>query len=1053
MANKPNNPSLWSKAKSMAKQKYDVYPCVPMDSQALTKEGWKYYHELKVGDNILAYNQETNKNEWTPILDLQFFKDAPIIRLFKKQTNFDIKCTPNHKWVLAQPNSKYPDNLVEAKDITKRMSIKVSAELSTDTQDLDLNKFFKKDSWVKNILNMSIPQIQSYFASGIVYDGHDKGLNKKETKQTYGFSQKELDHGLAMEIAAVLLGYRVCSVIKKHNPSMTTWTFIRRNTENTSNLHKEDAGISDVWCPTTKFGTWVMKQNGYITITGNSAYANGWAAKWYKSKGGTWRKAKEGGNYYRHMFKESGNYNDCPTGQVRNPVTGKCEYTYGWSTGTTNLNVIDPTIRSGNKESSVGTTVPSTGQGKPAQYNPVPIKEQQEIIKKQNEQIATQRAIEQKEAERQRQLQERRYTSTLQGGKGAANEAGLIGIPDASTYRTLATNMIPTVTGGTAGNFAMEIANTIPSAAGELLTGRHDYYTAFPNIRRSFLNATNTDLNKYGLRNQRTLGNAVFPDNPAAAFALDLPIDLITTRGAGTLLKQGTKYGVKYLPKIGRAILPTRLDSPSYVTNTFTDEIPQRYQTYRWSQKNPQTGKYDVFEEQFGVDEIPTRDPASDSYQKVKMRSLLRQRDGLIYPITDYLRTKGLLPREQWNISDVLADPVSGRLQDGNTRYWLNKRYNPSYGLGDNKYKVESRIGTITERQGFKPKYFSDTPIESQWLGTLPEDKISLSKRFSLGPSMDIGDFGLDMGINPKSFISNVNTPPVSVFESSPLHQYLNRKAHLKQLKNQGLIDPNSPIDEYAKSLEATDDITRRALENATTRYRSVDPDIQNASTIYSSAHHAHIPYEEKLKSISDYFSKHHSLDVNNPAHHDQIAEIMATHVPKESYGYRSGVNYLPENYQVINTADVPDPAFRYGPYQYEIYQKPMGSSYLEMMDNHAKRMSDFYKQKDHGYYEWIDKFKDYGVIYPGSHGQLGKAGEPLFQIRKRLLPTVEAKFKMPQHDPNLTLDENAELFKEAQKKYQMLLESNRRSFGERKLPYKKGGKFIKPKNINYRKY
>ena len=25
-----------------------------------------------------------------------------------------------------------------------------------------------------------------------------------------------------------------------------------------------------------------------------SAYANGWAAKWYKSKGGTWRKAQEG---------------------------------------------------------------------------------------------------------------------------------------------------------------------------------------------------------------------------------------------------------------------------------------------------------------------------------------------------------------------------------------------------------------------------------------------------------------------------------------------------------------------------------------------------------------------------------------------------------------------------------------------------------------------------------------------------------------------------------------------------------------------------------------
>ena len=292
--NVATNPSLWSRAKSLARQKYDVYPCVPMDSQALTKEGWKYYNELTIGEEILAYNQETNKNEWTPIISLQKFEDAPIIRLYKKQTNFDIKCTPNHKWVLAENNSKYPDNLVEAKDITKHMTIKISAELSDNGKGLDLNKFLKKESWVKNILQMSIPQIQSYFASGIVYDGNDKGLDKKENKQTYGFSQKEKDHGLAMEIAAVLLGYRVCSIVKKHNPTIMSWTFIRRNTESTQNLHKEDAGISDVWCPTTKFGTWVMKQNGYVTITGNSAYANGWAAKWYKSHGGGWRKAEYG---------------------------------------------------------------------------------------------------------------------------------------------------------------------------------------------------------------------------------------------------------------------------------------------------------------------------------------------------------------------------------------------------------------------------------------------------------------------------------------------------------------------------------------------------------------------------------------------------------------------------------------------------------------------------------------------------------------------------------------------------------------------------------------
>lgn len=294
--NVPTNPELWSRAKAAAKQKYDVYPCVPLDAQALTKDGWKTYHQLTVGEEILSYNPETRLNEWTPILALQFFEDAPLIRLYKAQTNCDIKCTPNHKWMLAEFNSKYPDNLVEAKDITKHMQLLITAPLNPEsTSDLDLQEFSKTDSWVKKVLQMSIPQVQAFFASGIVYDGHDKGLCKKGEKRTYGFSQKSKDHGLAMEIAAVLLGYRVCSIQKKHNPDMQSWTFITRNAEATQNLKKEEAGTADVWCPTTKNQTWVMKQNGYITITGNSAYANGFAAKWYKERGGGWRKAEMGG--------------------------------------------------------------------------------------------------------------------------------------------------------------------------------------------------------------------------------------------------------------------------------------------------------------------------------------------------------------------------------------------------------------------------------------------------------------------------------------------------------------------------------------------------------------------------------------------------------------------------------------------------------------------------------------------------------------------------------------------------------------------------------------
>ena len=289
--NVPNNPSLWASCKAWAKSTFDVYPCVPLDSLALTKKGWAEYSDLNIGDEILSYNQSKDKLEWKPVVNLHFYEDAPTLSLKKLQTNFKVRCTPDHKWVLKTPNVKYPDNLVEAKNITKRMNLKTAAEIVDDVnENLNLSNWRKGDDWVENILKMSKAQLEAFFAAGIVYDGNDKGLSSLN-RSTYGFSQKNINHGEAMEIAAVLLGYRVSFVQKMHNAEMKSWTFIKRDSESTGNLIIEEDLNCDVWCPETENNTWVMKQGRIITITGNSAYANGAAAKRYKSKGGTWRKA------------------------------------------------------------------------------------------------------------------------------------------------------------------------------------------------------------------------------------------------------------------------------------------------------------------------------------------------------------------------------------------------------------------------------------------------------------------------------------------------------------------------------------------------------------------------------------------------------------------------------------------------------------------------------------------------------------------------------------------------------------------------------------------
>jgi hypothetical protein len=289
--NKPKNSKKWSSCLAQAKAKFDVYPCVPLDSLAITKTGPESYENLKVGQEILTFNVTKDVLEWQPIKNLHFFENAPLVQL-GKATGFQVKCTPNHKWVVKNGDGYHTTKLLETKDINKHMQIVTCAELENESSVI-LNEWSKKDSWVEKILAMSKKEREIFLASAIVYDGHDKGVSTKIlNRHSFGFSQKNEDHFYATILAAFLNGYHVTFADKA--PDMLAASIIRnKKTHNTQNLIIKDADSEDVWCPETDNNTWVMIQNGFITITGNSAYANAWAAKCYKSKGGKWKKIAE----------------------------------------------------------------------------------------------------------------------------------------------------------------------------------------------------------------------------------------------------------------------------------------------------------------------------------------------------------------------------------------------------------------------------------------------------------------------------------------------------------------------------------------------------------------------------------------------------------------------------------------------------------------------------------------------------------------------------------------------------------------------------------------
>lgn len=293
------NPSLWSQVKAEAKSKFDVYPCVPLTARAITPAGLVYHDQVGVGDKVLAYDMETGRLVWSPVTTVSVVKTAPVIRLYKK-AGFSLLCTPDHRWVVERTMSSGGKTgvgghkgartlcreLISARDLNTHMGIVWTGQPLEGSGAL-LGHWAKHDSWVPRVLSMTPSEREAFLSAAIVYDGCDQGATVKREGRTFGFTQKNEDHFFAAVLAAFCNGYYV-SMYQKTD-TMHGAVFIRgKRMHNTQNLRMEFAGEQAVWCPTTEHGTWAMVQDGVVCVTGNSAYANAWAAKEYKKRGGAW---------------------------------------------------------------------------------------------------------------------------------------------------------------------------------------------------------------------------------------------------------------------------------------------------------------------------------------------------------------------------------------------------------------------------------------------------------------------------------------------------------------------------------------------------------------------------------------------------------------------------------------------------------------------------------------------------------------------------------------------------------------------------------------------
>ena len=74
--------------------------CCPLDSQALTKTGWKNYDEVEVGDEILIFDNETGKTRWGPVRDKFVDEAYEGDMVHVRNYGHDLRMTPEHTCVV-----------------------------------------------------------------------------------------------------------------------------------------------------------------------------------------------------------------------------------------------------------------------------------------------------------------------------------------------------------------------------------------------------------------------------------------------------------------------------------------------------------------------------------------------------------------------------------------------------------------------------------------------------------------------------------------------------------------------------------------------------------------------------------------------------------------------------------------------------------------------------------------------------------------------------------------------------------------------------------------
>jgi len=318
----------------------DQIACVPLDSEILTRSGWKHHNQLVVGEEVLGYNGKEDALEWTLLEDVNVYGPTSVVR--SRAKSFDFITTPEHRWA-KRTHTTTPDHgayqLQALKNGQQQAYVVLAAELDNPTNDItpdeaaviawvlsdgnisrgprgvqvtiaqskyvkeiqslldrfsdcysSISKFsggfgpqgkgvqglkwhlrapffrrlldkaklnYELDGWESFVLGLAPKARQVFCETIILAEGHSNKFHQNPGLKNDLFC---LAFFLSGKYPTTQHGAKRCQQTVVSEPRKWTRTIV------TTNLPEP----RPVWCPTTRLGTWVMRQNGQIVVTGNS---------------------------------------------------------------------------------------------------------------------------------------------------------------------------------------------------------------------------------------------------------------------------------------------------------------------------------------------------------------------------------------------------------------------------------------------------------------------------------------------------------------------------------------------------------------------------------------------------------------------------------------------------------------------------------------------------------------------------------------------------------------------------------------------------------------